>query len=169
MRVTRIPELIRESPNGNGDQDIPIPKRGSLNRCGDVHHKESPTQFGDPQTEMGIKTSPYQNGDPRTKMGFVQSLTRIGLGFVPIWAASARGPAGSLPRLRARHRPAPPPETTTTRTRMTTSEERRRCQLPATQEWPPLAIQSSMIAGRQCQAMTKRAADKRKEQPTIAR
>ena len=34
---------------------------------------------------MGINTSPYQNGDPQTNMGIVQSLTRIGLGFVPIW------------------------------------------------------------------------------------
>ncbi len=34
---------------------------------------------------MGIKTFPYQNGDPRTDMGIVQSQTRIGLGFVPIW------------------------------------------------------------------------------------
>jgi hypothetical protein len=169
MRVTKIPEPIQGSPNQNGDQDIPIPKWGSLNRDGDAHHKEFPNRLGDPRTEMGIKTSLYQNGDPQTEMGIVQSLTRIGLGFVPIWAASARGPAGSLPRLRARHRPAPPPETTTTRTRMTTSEERRRCQPPATQEWPPLVIQSSMIAGRQCQAMTKRAADKRKEQTTIAR
>jgi len=34
---------------------------------------------------MGINTSPYQNGDPRIGLGIVQSLTRIGLGFVPIW------------------------------------------------------------------------------------
>jgi hypothetical protein len=45
----------------------------------------SPNQNGDPQTDMGINTSPYQNGDPRIGLGIVQSLTRIGLGFVPIW------------------------------------------------------------------------------------
>jgi len=31
------------------------------------------------------KIIPYQNGDTRTEMGIVQSLSRIGLGFVPIW------------------------------------------------------------------------------------
>jgi hypothetical protein len=66
----------------------------------------SPNQNGDPQTEMGMRItknpqtdsgipepkwgsihphSPYQNGDPRIGLGIVQSLTRIGLGFVPIW------------------------------------------------------------------------------------
>ena len=34
---------------------------------------------------MGINTSPYRNGDPRIGLGIIQSLTRIGLGFVPIW------------------------------------------------------------------------------------
>jgi hypothetical protein len=64
---------------------IPKPKQGSPKRNGDANHKESPNQFGDPRTEMGINTSPYQNGDPRISLGIVQSLTRIGLGFVPIW------------------------------------------------------------------------------------
>jgi hypothetical protein len=52
----------------------------------------SPNQNGDPQTKMGINTSPYQNGDPRIGLGIVQSLTRIGLGFVPIWDLRVSSP-----------------------------------------------------------------------------
>jgi hypothetical protein len=55
-----------ESVWGCESQTIPKPIRGSL-------------------TDLGINASPYQNGDPRIGLGIVQSLTRIGLGFVPIW------------------------------------------------------------------------------------
>ncbi len=70
------------------DQYIPIPKWGSPNQNGDAHKNESPNQFGDPQTEMGINTSPYLNGDPRIGLGIIQSLTQTGLGIIPIWGAT---------------------------------------------------------------------------------
>jgi hypothetical protein len=58
-----------------------MPIRGSPNRNGDANHKESPNRFGDPQTDSGTHT---KTGIPELVWGFVQSLTRIGLGFVPI-------------------------------------------------------------------------------------
>ena len=81
--IRGLPILVWGSPNQNGDTnaktEIPNPKWGCASQ-------ESPYRFEDLQTEIGIKKSPYQNRDPRTEMGIVQSLTRIGLGFVPIWA-----------------------------------------------------------------------------------
>jgi hypothetical protein len=67
-----IPILVWGSPNQNRDHRI------EMLMC-------VTNRFGDPRAEMGINTSPYQNGDPKIGLGIVQSLTRIGLGFVPIW------------------------------------------------------------------------------------
>ena len=80
--------------NPRTDSGIPKPKRGSLiphTKTGIPEPKwgcnsnESPNRFGDPQTDSGIPEFTYQNGDPRIGLGIVQSLTRSGLGFVPIW------------------------------------------------------------------------------------
>ena len=54
--------------------------------------QQSPNRFGDPQTKTGIPKSPYQNGDPRIGLGIVQSRTRIGMGFIPIWGPTVLGP-----------------------------------------------------------------------------
>ena len=77
-----IPESVWGSPYQNGDARGKNPHIG-LGIPESV--RGSPNQNGDPRTEMGINTSPYQNGDPRICLGIFQSLTRIGLGSVPIW------------------------------------------------------------------------------------
>jgi hypothetical protein len=71
-----IPISVWGSPNQNGDPRTEMGMRIT---------KNPQTDSGIPRTEMGINTSPYQNGDPRIGLGIVQSLPRIGLGFVPIW------------------------------------------------------------------------------------
>jgi hypothetical protein len=87
----RQPILVWGSQFWFGDPQtktgIPKPKWG-------CESQESLNRFGDPRTEMGIKTSPYQNGDARTNMGIVQSLTHTNMGFIPIW-----GPTELIPKL----------------------------------------------------------------------
>ena len=92
-----IPKPIRGSPNWNGDQDIPIPKRGSPNRFSVINQK----RFG-VYSNLGLyafipKLERHSKRGPHTKTGIPESVwglpelisksgsPRIGLGFISIW------------------------------------------------------------------------------------
>jgi len=64
------------------DKAMPKDLIGRRERCVECITRPSPT----------ASPNPYQNGDPRIGLGIVQSLTRIGLGFVPIWDLRVSSP-----------------------------------------------------------------------------